>query len=53
MEEKELYVKADDIRNYVDRELYHRRNDRYQYMSFEEVAELIVDAIDSADMKWE
>lgn len=43
------YVKVSEIIEYVDREIYYHRNDRVQTFTFDEVAEMIRDAVESGE----
>lgn len=46
------YVNEEDARSFIKNEFYRRRNERYELLSFDEVRDLVRDAIEFADSVW-
>jgi len=45
----EKYVNASDVMEYVKMELWRRRGDRYEMISFGDMEDIVQEAIDRAD----
>ena len=45
----EKYVNASDVMEYVEMELWRRRGDRYEVVSFNDMKDIVQEAIDRAD----
>lgn len=43
------FINENEVIDYIKNELWRRRNERYQLMAFDEIIDLVEDAIDSAD----
>ncbi len=45
----EKYVNASDVMEHVETELWRRRGDRYEVVSFDDMKDIVQEAIDRAD----